>query len=511
MLYYYNFILERLSSMRQKGHHSHNSPNHDHTHNNNGHAHIQSRRHGSGEHVKTMPHMATTPDDVTARASTMPHRPSGGGVAGEEKLLPQIPPKLRRHHKTLSNGGQSMVPSGGGAGDPPPVPPHWTSLEKQQAAKLSQSMDTSFESHDHHRFAPQGSHDHGSMQGYVGRGPRRSYDYVRYDPAPGNFSSLPRTHSQTISDETRGTKPYSSARYPSSTHIRPHPPPGTPEKRKSSLGRNASFHGTGEREKMIIVSPLDRNPAILSEETDDDSYLYRKAADNASRNANYENMRRSSDEDRRRANYKNVNIVSMPLPSPPKPHPHSRRTHDVILEDPAATTGVLEQEHERFQSNIPRHVPSRSQSMHIHGDRKASLPHPSLPRDYEWKQKATCLRRGSSLHGHADIHAHAHADGHVQGHADGHGHGKTHSPGHQNSRAEFKGDSAATPFPKQHRRTRSHDTQGKGMEESGNKAKRRASEYYPRETGEEGEGIGMEASCEASAVSDVRQDLTQQV
>ena len=248
-------------------------------------------------------------------------------------------------------------------------------------------------------------------QGYLPRGPRRSYDKVRYHPAPGNFSSLPRTSSQE-SVGSRGSKPYSSARYPSSTSIKPHQTAGTLERKRSSLSRNSSFQGAVDQH--IIVSPLDQNPAVLSEETEDDSYLFRKASSssNPQYGINYENVtRRTSDESVRSyssagggPNYQNVSGSSGTGKSVSLP----RRTHEVILEDPFAPQ-PMESKIEDFHSTFPRRIPSRTQSMHIHAN---AAPPPKVPphqtgsADWDWMQpreKGLCLRRGASLHGTADL------------------------------------------------------------------------------------------------------------
>ena len=222
------------------------------------------------------------------------------------------------------------------------------------------------------------------------REPKRSFDKptrYMYDPTPGNFSSLPRTISQEI-NSSRGTKPYSSARYnslvikmPSSTGMEM----TTDGRRSASLSRNASFHSTGE--KHIIVSPLNRNPAVLSEETEDDSYLYRKGSVNEGRTA-----------------YQNV-IIAGEGSSVPMPLPLTRRAHGVIMEDSTSNFPNSEREsNNESHSTFPRRMPNRSHSMNIQGDKRVNQ-HQSLPRNIEWQEmgKRVCLRRGVSLHSPMDM------------------------------------------------------------------------------------------------------------
>lgn len=446
-----------MSSLRQKGHHGHTQG---HSHHNQS---WQAPYGGRPENVSTVQHPATSHSAVPQGNAQGPRD------EGEEGAKPQIPPK-RRHKRLLSNG--SYAPSTS-ASSIPPDHQDTSTLEGQQVSKLSQSLDPVFSHHDSHEVT-------GSAQGYVPREHRRSVDRAFYNPTPGNFSSLPRASSQSSVESTRGTKPYSSARYPSSSIIKPHPVPSTPEKKKLSLSRNASFHGTGE--KMIVVSPLDRNPTKLSEETDDDSYLYRKASTGSHSGPNYENMtKRSSDATNRSyssTNYQNVTIAGV---GSPVPLPLPRRTHEVILEDPSATPTTMEWEskNNKFLSTFPRRVPSRTQSMNMHGDTRTIPRRPSLPRDYEWQEtekvhvvssKTVSLRRGASLHGTADI------------------------PG---------GGKSLPSIPKQHRRTQSYETGQKTAchpvasgEVWQNASKRSISEYYPSAWDHQEKGEGEEGRAD---------------
>ena len=388
-----------------------------------------------------------------------------------------------------------------------------------------------------------------SSHPYGSRGQRRQpYDKVRYNnynPAPGNYSSLPRTHSKSSStiggisaESARGTKPYSSARFPSSTTAPSlQQASGTPEKRRIPLSRNASFHGTGDQH--ITVAPMDRNPMMLSEETDDDSYLYRKSATNTGMQigvSKYENVTRRAHDlnSSRRASLDNgVQSHSSPkirrpsdeatqviagIVSPvPMATSFSRRTHEVIMEDPSAAAPVPEWEPnpESFMGTFPRQVPSRSQSMNVRGDTRMRMPHQqfALPQqEQESVKKTACLRRGASLHGPADMYP---AEVRM----------KAKTLDLRQFQPEGEGDNDVVPelmsstLPRQHRRTHSYDNTQPAPHKNMDTFKKRTSEHFPApreelevsfETSTAEVSEATAASPSSSAASPSAQDLHQQ-
>ena len=282
--------------------------------------------------------------------------------------------------------------------------------------KMSQSLDPI--------CAPEESYDSpDGHQSHQNRHQRRSSNksaQMHFNFVPGNFSSLPRTNSQGSDIGTRGSKPYSSARYQNSA-TKQQPVPNT--RKIISLTRNVSFHGTGEQH--IIVSPLSRNPAVLSEETEDDSYLYRKGSSSSGTYANtgYQNM--TSPE------------LSTPLSAPVK------RKHAIILED---TVTVKHAE--------SAHTPSRSHSMSMQGEKRKGPYHPSLSREFDQQEKKkSSVHRGGSLQGSVDY------------------------PTRSNNYKDKKEDLTR----KKHRRTKSYETSGSPHDQSVKElsGKRRGSECTP--------------------------------
>lgn len=220
------------------------------------------------------------------------------------------------------------------------------------------------------------------------------YRTRNYSGVPGNFSSLPRTrsHSCSYDNNSRGTKQYSSARYSStmlpkvrvhsiqeSDRFRAHSP---------SLSKYASFHGTEDR--RIIVSQHDRNPMILSEEIEDDSYLYRKGSIGGRRSSSYERVL-STGED----------VAAMSVPDTViLPHP---RMHDILFEHQSAsnaTAGTEPLEPDSAHVGMAVHpVPTlackaleRSHSVRMNGRKR-----PLLERAPMMRQTSYCFQRGSSL------------------------------------------------------------------------------------------------------------------
>ena len=521
MSYVLLVILERLSSLRQKGSH--------------GHGHTQQSWQTpytggggrAGDHAPDAPPHTTQVDPKRggrAESAPPPHQPAtpirkGGAATREgEELKPQVPVKQR--HK--------------------------------RASELAQGR---------------GGEDHaGISRGYPSQHKRAPYDKVcyNYNPAPGNYSSLPRTNSQGSDiDGTRGSKPYSSARYPSSTTtavtvpLQKDVPGSAPEKRRLLLSRNASFHGTGD---MITVAPLDRNPAMLSEETEDDSYLYRKSVGSISGRPQHPGFRRGSDDSEKShsaAIYQNVvrrsslddtaekssfsgyqnatrrssdeggRSASGTAVVPPVPLVPPRRKHGVILEDPSSAPPAnqdldLESDsHHHHQGTFPRRIPSRTQSMNVHGDsRSARLK--SLPREFEWqhlkedKEKGCGLRRGMSYHGPGDM---------PRGGTVGGAHGRV-SP-----TTDFQASITSTTreedtdivpdlvsptssLPKkQHRRTHSYDTSQSSVSSSSaqemtDRGKRRASEHFPASREEEADLV-EEPVASLGAVSNMQEEVRQ--
>lgn len=508
-----NFFTERLSSLRGRQGYTHN------------HTHRQAQQTGGrgGESAEN-PHYNDPRHAGRVESAPPTHQlTTTPKTTPSHENKPKVPPKLRKHKKNLSETVMKSSPI------LPPTPPL---RAHKMTSDLSQSMDPI--------VAPK---DSPSSHPYDSRGRRRSpYEKVcyNYNPAPGNFSSLPRTNSRSgdmHTDGSRGTKPYSSARYPSSTVVQqpqqPQQGQSTQEKRKLSLTRNASFHGTGEH--LITVAPMDRNPALLSEETDDDSYLYRKSGlsrggggaannyENVSRNGwigytgvNPNMTRHASVDDtaqshsgsniRRPSDEAGQVIAGLISPGPvTTPASFTGRTHEVIMEDPSATPNQeWNPNPENFQATFPRQVPSRSQSMNVHGDTRIKFPHQQfmLPQEFQQPQgnKTSCLRRGSSLHGPADVHG---------------GEARAETLDLQRLRKDANHDADVVPelssatLPRQHRRMHSYDNcQPTSPPVNMEVVKRRASEYYPA-TGEEGAAdLPEDMTAGASATA---QDVNQQV
>ena len=226
---------------------------------------------------------------------------------------------------------------------------------------------------------------------------------LNYVPEPGNFFSLPRNRSQSCSSEStpRGTKQYSSARYPKSMPPIVHGKSIYSSERcpKLSLSRNSSFREMDDGN--VSVPPLDRNPMI---ETEDGGY-FRKAPTGNIRASNYRNT---------------SSPVMGAVPAMPFPlNIHSSRMHDIILEDPShsnVTSGMEVPEPDSTRGGMtdlpvpifPRNIPGRSHSLHIPGDyhgrdRKTSLLCPlEIGRTIMMREKSSCLRRGASLRCHMD-------------------------------------------------------------------------------------------------------------
>lgn len=405
-------------------------------------------------------------------------------------------------------------------------------LDEQPAVKMSQSLDPLFTHQDLRDTSNvRANSGHGSGRG-SGRGSRKPYDY---NPTPGNFASLPRRNSQSNDDVPRGSKPYSSARYPSTNQVKQAQPVPT-----RKMSRNASFHGMGDRERGIIVSPLDRNPAALSEETEDDSYLYRKASVDESF-SNYENVSRKVSEEY--PNYQNVSMGGIGSPVAPLPLP--RRTHGVILEDPS-TAPSTKWDIGAVNCTFPRRVPSRTNSMHVPREGSVTLPANSVPP--EFKQRSYSLRRRASLHGVADMSPpsvrgqYQVADAPLPS-APGHrgqynmadtplppapGNRSYHSVSHMQLAPIGGGPGGSdrqgvAAYTRKHRRAQSHDISRAGLEESAELSQhRRVSEFFPREhRGEEEveERVGQEEPVRVAdtvtvyspGASGGGQDLNQQV
>ena len=243
----------------------------------------------------------------------------------------------------------------------------------------------------------------GSVTGFERAEPRSFSRPSHYNPHPGNFSSLPRTASQSscIDEGTRGTKPYSSARYQSLETSKKSPAHDGSGPRGLPISRNASFHA-GMQERRIIVSPLERNPGTLSEETDDDSYLYRKGSTgrgSGSRASNYPNMLSPGG-----------GVAKIALPQPYVP-PH-KRMHEVILEDQATAAGVGTgmENGSRLPATFPRQAPGRSHSMHVQSERSGG-DRPPVPVRFSETSSAMVVRekrsvsgvqRGGSFQGYGD-------------------------------------------------------------------------------------------------------------
>ena len=266
------------------------------------------------------------------------------------------------------------------------------------------------------------------------------------------------------------------------------------------MSRNSSL---GAADTRIIVSPLDKNPAILSEETEDDSYLFRKASSTSNpHSANYENMmRRTSDESVKSysstgggTNYQNVSIggggVGLKSVSLP-------RRHDVIMEDPNSTPQPMESKIEDFHSTFPRRIPSRTQSMHVHANNATTPPkvppHRTGTSDQmRAREKGLCLRRGASLHGAADLPSSANKTSSSSI-------GPIYPPMARRGSSSEREDTAgiggefSSMAVKQHRRTQSLEGRERGggggmmMGEVADSAVQRrvVSEYYPRTEEEE--------------------------
>lgn len=460
---------ERLSSLRNKG---------------QGHAsHTASRLPPHGD-ISTR-HMIRT-DIPSTSGKVLPSSPSSTSSVGEDRkdeaMKPKVPPKMRRQKvKQVSS---------------PSVINHQQQIDQEFGMRTSQSMDP----------IPFHGPGGGTMDGRMGS--IEALRLLNYVPAPGNFSSLPRTNSQSSSsdDTARGTKPYSSARYPSMVPPKPHTVHGSEGRRILSLSRNASFHGTEDRH--IIVSPLDKNPAMLSEETDDDSYLYRKGSAGRMESFNYHNVsspgRMANPQS---SNYQNVppspgmGVVPKSMPFPLIP-PHRRR-HDVILEDPLtpnveARTEGLEPDstHDGMMSSpatFPRQVPQRSHSMHVQGEWRGrgqyTLPPESENAKMMIRDKSVCLRRGGSLHGPTDYRPGASfpiaASGFAQQSV------KDHQAEASNGEADDHLSELSGPIFRQHRRTRSYEpanishTSDRTLPKAVVPTRRGVSEYYPPPSVEE--------------------------
>ncbi len=268
------------------------------------------------------------------------------GDEKREEMKPKVPPKkFRRSQQQLSS---------------PSVSFHKFAHDSSEM-KMSQSMDPI-------PFMGDSSN--------VGVVKDRTSSFTRpssYRAYAGNFSSLPRTPSQSsaIDIDSRGTKPYSSARYTAVDPPKPSPTHNSSGSKRRGLwiSRNASFH-SGMEDHRVIVTPLDVTAGTLSEDTDDDGYLYRQGSIDRDRDRGGANSGGKSS-----SGYHNEkSLVSLPQPYVP---PH-RRTHDVILEDPSAVGSSSGRDPgARSPATFPRQAPGRSHSMHVQGERAGSRGNPA--------------------------------------------------------------------------------------------------------------------------------------
>jgi len=364
----FRLYLERLSSLRSKSHSSSTPPK------------PPPRTDASTRHkIRT--------DGRSSTSSSANKNSSGVLGVGEETLVlvevkPKVPPK--KHQKKRSIQHQASSPS---------VMFQQFAFEPQGETRMSQSMDP---------IPFQGD------VSFPNPDSRLSSRPPGYVPYAGNFSSLPRTPSQASAiDISRGSKPYSSARYntiepPMKLSSSRNKGEGHNSHRGVAITRHASFHaGMGEDRRMMVVTPMERNHPTLSEDTDDDSYLYRKgstgrsgAKGGAPRPPNHHGI---------------LSPISLPQPYVP---PH-RRKHDIILEDQPSVAGAiggLEWEfNPRSPATFPRQVPTRSHSMHVHGERGNFSSGGRMLADgssatgatptRETRGGGSGLHRGGSLHG----------------------------------------------------------------------------------------------------------------
>ena len=398
---------------------------------------------------------------------TMPSSSNRTGRAfpGEEEGLVEAGPKVPPKHHRKKKSSQQQVPS-------PSVTFQQFSFEPQGEMRMSQSMDP---------IPFQGDIS------FLNPNSKRSSRPPAYVPYAGNFSSLPRTPSQSSAiDASRGTKPYSSARYsveppmkqsPSHSHHK-----GEGQHGHRRITRHASFHaGMGGDRRMMVVVPMDGNPLTLSEDMDDDSYLYRKgstgrggAKGGAPRPSNHHGI---------------LSPISLPQPYVP---PH-RRKHDVILEDQPSDVGTSELEpNPRLPATFPRQVPSRSHSMHVHGEKDnfnsgnrmfvdGSLATGTMPT--RETRGGSGLQRGGSLHAPRGDYYVSDAFNPLPG--------SSMAPSsirdlQAEEEAEDKLGELVTPILRKHRRTRSYEPtnvplpDGKvSNSESAPPSRRGVSEYFP--------------------------------
>lgn len=281
------------------------------------------------------------------------------------------------------------------------------------------------------------------------------------------------------------------------------------------------------------MSPLDRHPAALSEETEDDSYLYRKASVDRMMFPSYENTARRGSEDStcQLPNYQNVSLGGIGSPTS---LPLSRRTHGVILEDPSTTPSMDWETSAAVNSTFPRRVPARTNSMHAPGDGNVTLPANMVSPDFEQRppDRSSSLRRKTSLHGVVDA-APPPAPSHRMQYGGTeapppppHGQRGHHSTSHMqigSFRERASERSGEASYVRKHRRAQSYDISRAGLEESTElSGHRRVSEFFPSRGKEEREREREEEEEEPARVADTvtvyspgatggGQDLNQQV
>ena len=222
-----------------------------------------------------------------------------------------------------------------------------------------------------------------------------SHSYV---PEEGNCSSLPRTHSHScgIDSAIRGSKQYSSARYPSGAHPKIHPIHNSDRRHRLCLSRNTPHHGT--EDKQSITFPLNRNHMTSSEKTEGEDFSYPKRSAGELQSSHYQNVSSTG-----------LGMTAPSLTNSP------RRKHDIIPEDPSAynfRATVDKLEHNltdggmvELPAVVNHQVPRRSRSMSMQSDGRRRHASSLTPMELDTamsRAKSACLRRGSSLLGHLD-------------------------------------------------------------------------------------------------------------